>query len=189
MTNQHADASAAPARVEPPRRPRIPREVGEGAGLLAAGLLMALGGGIAWALVRPTYTVRLQEGAAVVDQAASGNNVEFAALGWFAVITAAIGAVLTAIALRQERVGSTRGGLAQLWWLLLAAAASAMTAYACGDIAVRMLHPIPGHGTRADTGPFTLAPAVAPGVVLLVAPFVASSLYWVSRVMRVGRGH
>lgn len=177
-----------PARVEPPRRPRIPREIGEGAGLLAAGLVMALAGGVVWALVRPTYTVRLQDGAAVVDQAASGNNVEFAALGWFAVITAVIGAVLAAIALRQERVGSSRGGLAQLWWLVLAAAASALTAYACGDIVVHMLHPIPGHGATGESEPFSLAPTVAPGVVLLVAPFVASALYWVNRVMRVGEG-
>lgn len=185
MTNQ-------PARVEPPHRPRIPREIGEGAGLLAAALLMGLAGGVVWALVRPAYTVRLQDGAAVVDQAASGGNVEFAALGWFAVITAVIGVLLAAIALRQERVGSTRGGLAQLWWLLLAAAAAALTAYACGDIVARMLHPIPGHeehGAAGESGPFTVAPSVAPGVVLLVAPFTASSLYWVSRVMRVGEGH
>ena len=37
--------------------PRYPRAFGAGAGLLAAGLLLGLVGGVVWGFLRPTYTV------------------------------------------------------------------------------------------------------------------------------------
>lgn len=172
---EHTDTSEQPL---PPHRIRFPRALGAGAGLLAAGLCLALVGGTVWALLRPTYTVQLRDGVAVVDQAASSANVEFAAVGWLAVITGVLGVVLAGLALRQERKGETAGGVWELLWLILVAAATSFTVYACGEVVVGTLHPVADHAAGADSEPFTVAPRVTPGVTLLVGPFVAAVLYW-----------
>lgn len=179
-TAQRADA---PAHSLPPHQPRFPRELGAGAGLLAAGLCLALLGGAVWALLRPTYTVQLRDGVAVVDQTASGANVEFAAVGWLAVITGVLGAVLAGLALRQDRRGETAGDIWALLWLILVAAATSFTVYAFGEVVVGALHPVADHAAAADSEPFAVAPRVSPGATLLVGPFVAGALYWFSALV------
>lgn len=147
---------------------------------MAIGLLLGLVGGVCWALIRPTYTVRFEDGKAIVDQASGASGVEFAAFGWLTVISAVVGVALALVALRQAQKGETSGGLAQLLWLIVAAGAAALTVYAMGEVVAHALHPIPSHHDGGEGAPFTVAPSIAPSVAPLVAPFVAALVFWVS---------
>lgn len=147
---------------------------------MAIGLLLGLVGGVCWALIRPTYAVRFEDGKAIVDQASGASGVEFAAFGWLTVISAVVGVVLALVALRQAQKGETSGGLAQLLWLIVVAGAAALTVYAMGEVVAHALHPIPSHDHGGESAPFTVAPSVAPSVAPLVAPFFAALVFWVS---------
>lgn len=155
------------------------QRLGTHAGLLAAGLALGLLGGVVWGMTRPTYTVVMSDGAVVVDPAASATNVEIATIGWMTIISSVIGVALAIIALRQVRSGHSTGGIGAMLWLIVVAAASALTVTATGDMVAHLLHPVP----ETPDGPFELAPMVNPPTVLAVAPFFAAGVYWVSTVM------
>lgn len=167
--------------------PRYPRAFGAGAGLLAVGLILGLIGGVAWGFVRPTYTVSFQDGAAVVDPAASAPSADFAAIGWLAIITAALGVILAAVALLQTRKGEVAGGFSELVWLILVAGATSLTTFAVGEMTVRALYPVPSHSETPTTEPFALAPSVEPHVALLVAPLVAAAMFWMANFFELTR--
>lgn len=177
----------APNAAPPQRTPRIATGVGAAAGLLAVGLILGLVGGVAWALLRPTYTVSFEDGAAVIQDAAAAGSVEFAAVGWLSIITGAIGIGLACIARRQVRNQETGGGIGTMLWLIVAAAASSFTVFAAGEMTVRALHPVPSHGEAADqaaaaaaSAAFDIAPSVDPHVAWLVGPFAAAFTFWLA---------
>lgn len=159
------------------------------AGLLACALAAGILGGVAWGALRPAYVVETIDDGVAVDPLASPPNVEFAALGWFALLTTLAGVCVALIAWRQANSGAVRGGAAWLWWVIACAACAAGALYVFGDWAALIFNDVPNHGAGADGSgfepgqTFSLAPPVRPGVAWTAGPFAAALLYWAASLM------
>lgn len=163
---------------------RSPRAIGAGAGLLAFGILLGLIAGVVWGFIRPTYVVEISDGNADIDFSASDANVEFAAVGWLALLCAVIGVILALAAWRQSHKGQLGGGILTLLWLVAVASVSAFTVIATGQLTAQQLYGLPPeHADQQLTGTFTVAPMVQLSVVWLVAPFFAALLFWMASVL------
>lgn len=151
---------------------RSSKAIGAGAGLLAYGLVLGLLAGVLWGFIHPTYVIEITDGTAVIDAEASDESAEFTAIGWLTVLCAVVGAALALAAWFKTSLG----GIGTLVWLIIVAAAAAFTIVATGQVVAHALHDLPPDHETA--GRFTVAPAVNPHVVWLVAPFVSALLYW-----------
>lgn len=151
--------------------------MGAAAGILAFSLLVGIAGGVVWGFVRPAYVAAFGEGGGVqVDQAASPKNVEFAAFGWFALISLIAGLGIAWLA----RQATSRGGSAWVWWVAACAFACAATVYVFGDWIVSTRIHIPDHDAVRAGEPFRVVPPIQPGVGWLVGPFTAAFAYWIA---------
>lgn len=158
--------------------------IGTGAGLVVCALVMGIIGGLGWGWLRPAYVGTIAHGGLAVDQAASPANVEFAALGWFSIITSLIGAVLAAVAVRQSARGRSSGGVGALVWLVLCVIASVCTVDVIGNALVGALQPN-DLKNLADGETLAVVPPVRLGVAWLVGPFVAALSYWTANLLAI----
>ena len=184
-TSQRPSLSTALETTQPASRPRIPRfpaRIGADAGLVVCALLLGIGGGLVWGWLRPAYVGTADDGRLAIDQVASPENVEFAATGWFSLITLAIGVVLAVVALRQFATRRTRGGLGSLCWLIACAVSAVLTVAVTGDVLAAALHPL-DHANLADGQQIEMVPPAKLGAAWLVGPFVSSLIYWAFNAM------
>lgn len=168
-----------------PRRDTLRSTLGAGAGLLAFALLAGIVGGVAWGALRPAYVVKTLDNGVAVDQIVSPPNVEFAALGWFAVLTTVVCALIGLTAWRQTTSGASRGSAGWLWWVVACAACATGTLYVFGDWTALLLHDMPPHSDGNGGGfepdqTFSLVPPVRPGAAWAAGPFAAALVYWVA---------
>ena len=176
-----AAGSAPAAKPASRRRARaVLARLGAGAGLVACALGLGIIGGLGWAWLRPAYVGTAAHGGVAVDQIASPANVEFAALGWFSLLNAVIGAVLAVVALRQSSRGERRGGVGTLVWLIVCAAAAAFALYTTGNLVISLQQQ--GFAELADGQSLQVVPPVSLGVAWCVGPFTAALSYWLANV-------
>lgn len=174
-----SSVSTVAAEVTPRRRTRL----GAGAGLLACALIIGILGGLGWGSARPAYVGEAGPDGVVVDQAASPANVEFAALGWFALITSLAGVLIALVAWRHTSRGTVRGGAGWLWWVIACAGAAAVCVYVFGDWFALFLNGVPSHEEMVDGATFTVVPPLNPRVAWLSGPFAATLVYWVANLL------
>ncbi|MCT2337893.1 hypothetical protein [Corynebacterium sp. p3-SID1056] len=179
-------AAALHAVAQPARRHRsraLTARLGAGAGLVACALGLGIIGGLGWGWLRPAYVGTVAHGGVAVDQVSSPVNVEFAALGWFSLLTAVIGTVLAAIAVWQAARGRARGGVGAILWLMLCGLAAAFAVYTTGTLLVSVGQQ--GLTELPDGEPLHVVPPVAPaglGVAWCVGPFTAALSYWLANL-------
>ena len=167
------------------RRQALGPLVGAGAGLVALALAFGVLGGVWWGASRPAYLAEVADGGVRIDSAASPVNTEFAAFGWFAVITGLIGTLLAAAAWRVTRRRGI-GGAGWLWWLIVCAAAAALTVFVFGNWSALMFHQVPSHEELellSDGSRFHLIPPINPGAGWLAGPFTAALGYWCANAL------
>lgn len=153
---------------------------GAGAGLVALALAFGVLGGLAWGALRPAYLAEVADGGVQIDTAASPLNTEFAAFGWFVLLTGFLGVLLALVAWRVTRRRGV-GGVGWLWWIIACAAAGAFTVYVFGDWFALWLHHVPSHEELemlSDGSRFDLIPPIRPGAGWLAGPFTAALSYW-----------
>ncbi|OFP35980.1 hypothetical protein [Corynebacterium sp. HMSC071B10] len=180
MTDSAAGSAPAAQPASRRRARALFARIGAGAGLVACALGLGIIAGLGWAWLRPAYVGTAAHGGVAVDQIASPANVEFAALGWFSLLTAVIGAVLAAVALRQSSCGEGRGGVGTLVWLLVCGEAAAFAVYTTGNLVISLQQQ--GFAELADGESLQVVPPVSLGVAWLVGPFTAALSYWLANV-------
>lgn len=173
--------SPAPeAAVHAPRRRAIHAQVGAGAGLLALALGLGIALGALWGWIRPAYVAEVTGDGIAIDQVASPANVEFAAFGWFALITGVAGALIGLTAWRQTRRGAVIGGAGWMWWVIACAIACAFAVFMFGDwVAFRGL---PNQSELEPGTTLHVVPPVNPRIGWVSAPFTAGFVFWVANL-------
>ncbi|WP_157034380.1 hypothetical protein [Corynebacterium jeddahense] len=144
---------------------------------------MGLAAGASWGVLRPAYTGEAADGGVRIDTDASPANVAFTGYAWFAVLTAAVGVVIAAVAWRAVQRGRVRGGVGWMLLAVFAAAAAAAAAYICGGFVVAALHPMPDVTQLQPGDTVTLVPPVEPGVGWVAGPFAAAVVYWCTNLV------
>lgn len=134
-------------------------------------------------MLRPAYTGEAADGGVRIDTDASPANVAFTGYAWFAVLTAAVGVVIAAVAWRAVQRGRVRGGVGWMLLAVFAAAAAAAAAYICGGFVVAALHPMPDVTQLQPGDTVTLVPPVEPGVGWVASPFAAAVVYWCTNLV------
>ena len=138
--------------------------------VLAGALIVNLLAGLAWAFIaRPTRFLVVDNGLGQSLDGESSN--EFAAIGWFALISAVIGlaVAITGWSSRKQR------GIGLMSWIVAICALGSLTMAAIGELIVRLRYPIiddPKIGTVVS-----FAPKIFDGslpVVLTIEPLVAA---------------
>jgi len=117
----------------------------------------------------------VQDGGAVVDQAASPASVEFSSFAWFALITGVLGLVLSVRA--YSRAGG-RVSPGTMLWVIVSALAGSFAVFTFGTWAAGFFSDTPGHADLTEGARFHVIPALHPGIGWLAAPFTAALSYW-----------
>ncbi|AKK09177.1 hypothetical protein HCH15_09785 [Corynebacterium testudinoris] len=156
----------------------VPRAWGSGAGVLAASLLAFSLCGAVWGLLRPAYRGTLTaDGNLQLD---SAFNVEFSSFISFVVAT---GLVATVMSLSAFIVVPDSRGPGMLWWVVFVSFVSALAFIAVGEVTSSLRYPMPDVDALSEGDFVTIVPALAPGVGLLAAPFMAALAYWCSALV------
>lgn len=127
-------------------------------------------------MFRPGYEAVVRQDAVLVDRVLSPASVEFSSVGWFAILTAALG---LAVALMAYARSGGAVSLAAMAWVVVAAAAGAFAVHTFGAWTAGLVSDSPGHGELVDGARLRLVPPLQPGVAWLCAPFVSALAYWV----------
>lgn len=175
MMNPGAPDSTTPR----PRRRRVPRSVGSGAGLLALSFLVFAVFGAVWGALRPTHEGTLTEGGGVLLDGSF--NVEFTGYISFVVVTGLLGVL---VGVMTFLISAETRGLLMLLWVLVVALASSLAFLVVGDTVAAALHPLAEDPESLVPGArLEIVPGFSPGVGLAAAPFMAGLGYWVSTLM------
>ncbi len=154
-------------------RPRVPRTLGAGAGLLAVCLLLFTAVGSVWGLVRPAYQGSVvDDGGVLLDRSF---DVEFTSFISFVVAT---GLLSSAVALTVFILSPRTRGLGMMSWLLVVVVLASLAFHQAGTLTAGLLHPVPDPQTLDVGAQVSLVPGFAPGVGIVAAPFMAALTYW-----------
>lgn len=157
---------------------RIPRWLGDRAGLIGLALIVYSISGAIWGLLRPQFSAEVVNAERVIpDYSDSSHFVAFAS---FVIATVALSVALAIFAYLTQ--GSRK--FVDLLWLGVVALAAAVSFLAVGDVVGMSVH---GIGSAEQLAPGTTIRTVAPakpGISgYLVAPFVAMLVYWSLQVL------
>lgn len=166
-------APVTSAPQPPAARPRVPRTLGDGAGLLAVCLVLYSAVGAAWGLLRPALHGTVgDEGAILFDPAV---NVEFTSFISFVIATGLLSSV---VALATFILSHRTRGPGMMLWLLVVVTLSALVFHQIGTLSAGLMHPPPEPESLAPGDRISLVPGFLPGVGILAAPFMAALTYW-----------
>lgn len=157
---------------------RIPRWLGDRAGLIGLALIVYSISGAIWGLLRPQFSAEIVNTERVIpDYSDSSHFVAFAS---FVIATVALSVTLAVFAYLTQ--GSRK--FVDLLWLGVVALAAAVSFLAVGDVVGMSVH---GIGSAEQLAPGTTIRTVAPakpGISgYLAAPFVAMLVYWSLQVL------
>ncbi|WP_342320007.1 hypothetical protein [Corynebacterium mayonis] len=167
--------TTAHSQPQPPTRAARTSGVGRAAGLLVVALGLGSLVGAVWGVLRPGYDVVVEDGQLVVNLAASPVNVEFDSYGWFAVLTSLLGVLLALIAFAFN---NGRATAFVLLWVVVTSFAGAFAIYTFGMWSTGFVSDKPGHEGLVDGSRLRIVPALQPGVVWLVGPYMSVVTYW-----------
>lgn len=155
--------------------PRFSPTVGAYAGVVLASLLLFLGTGILWGVLRPGYTATVVENGTQIELSTE-TNVEFAAFGIFVIASLVIGCAIAVVT--YVKSPNTRSIWMLLWVGLWAFLGAQLFIYA-GEWISHVLHGVGGMGDLSDGDTVKYVPNFSPGIVAhAVAPFWAVLIYW-----------
>ncbi|WKS28041.1 hypothetical protein NLL49_01960 [Corynebacterium propinquum] len=157
---------------------KIPRWLGDRAGLIGLGLIVYSLGGALWGLVRPTFSAEVVSAERLIpDYSDSSHFIAFASF----VIAAIVLSVALAIFAYLTQ-GSRK--FVDLLWVGVVALAGAVSFLAVGDVVGMSVHGIGSADQLAPGTTITTVAAAKPGISgYLVAPFVAMLVYWSLQVL------
>lgn len=157
---------------------KIPRWLGDRAGLIGLGLIVYSLGGAVWGLVRPTFSAEVVSAERLIpDYSDSSHFIAFASF----VIAAIVLSVALAIFAYLTQ-GSRK--FVDLLWVGVVALAGAVSFLAVGDVVGMSVHGIGSADQLAPGTTITTVAAAKPGISgYLVAPFVAMLVYWSLQVL------
>ncbi|MCT1817790.1 hypothetical protein M3B96_02270 [Corynebacterium propinquum] len=157
---------------------KIPRWLGDRAGLIGLGLIAYSLGGALWGLVRPTFSAEVVSAERLIpDYSDSSHFIAFASF----VIAAIVLSVALAIFAYLTQ-GSPK--FVDLLWVGVVALAGAVSFLAVGDVVGMSVHGIGSADQLAPGTTITTVAAAKPGISgYLVAPFVAMLVYWSLQVL------
>lgn len=157
---------------------KIPRWLGDRAGLIGLGLIAYSLGGALWGLVRPTFSAEVVSAERLIpDYSDSSHFIAFASF----VIAAIVLSVALAIFAYLTQ-GSRK--FVDLLWVGVVALAGAVSFLAVGDVVGMSVHGIGSADQLAPGTTITTVAAAKPGISgYLVAPFVAMLVYWSLQVL------
>ena len=157
---------------------KIPRWLGDRAGLIGLGLIAYSLGGALWGLVRPTFSAEVVSAERLIpDYSDSSHFIAFASF----VIAAIVRSVALAIFAYLTQ-GSRK--FVDLLWVGVVALAGAVSFLAVGDVVGMSVHGIGSADQLAPGTTITTVAAAKPGISgYLVAPFVAMLVYWSLQVL------
>ena len=157
---------------------KIPRWLGDRAGLIGLGLIVYSLAGAVWGLVRPTFPAEVVSAERLIpDYSDSSHFIAFAS---FVIAAIALSVVLAIFAYLTQ--GSRK--FVDLLWVGVVALAGAVSFLAVGDVVGMSVHGIGSADQLAPGTTITTVAAAKPGISgYLVAPFVAMLVYWSLQVL------
>lgn len=170
--------SAGVSRLTPrPRRLRINRTAGTGAGFLALSLVLFSLAGAVWGAARPGYQATVADGGALQIQDPGGQP--FLSYLVSVAVTGALGAVVGRLAYARM---PGRQGMGAFFWVVLVAYLAGLSFWVAGDVAAGLSHPLPEARGLKTGDSLDLADTVSPGPGAVAAPWLAALTYWLSAV-------
>lgn len=157
---------------------KIPRWLGDRAGLIGLGLIVYSLGGALWGLVRPTFSAEVVSAERLIpDYSDSSHFIAFAS---FVIAAIVLSVALAIFAYLMQ--GSRK--FVDLLWVGVVALAGAVSFLAVGDVVGMSVHGIGSADQLAPGTTITTVAAAKPGISgYLVAPFVAMLVYWSLQVL------
>lgn len=157
---------------------KIPRWLGDCAGLIGLGLIVYSLGGALWGLVRPTFSAEVVSAERLIpDYSDSSHFIAFAS---FVIAAIVLSVALAIFAYLMQ--GSRK--FVDLLWVGVVALAGAVSFLAVGDVVGMSVHGIGSADQLAPGTTITTVAAAKPGISgYLVAPFVAMLVYWSLQVL------
>lgn len=157
---------------------KIPRWLGDRAGLIGLGLIVYSLGGALWGLVRPTFSAEVVSAERLIpDYLDSSHFIAFAS---FVIAAIVLSVALAIFAYLMQ--GSRK--FVDLLWVGVVALAGAVSFLAVGDVVGMSVHGIGSADQLAPGTTITTVAAAKPGISgYLVAPFVAMLVYWSLQVL------
>lgn len=157
---------------------KIPRWLGDRAGLIGLGLIAYSLGGALWGLVRPTFSAEVVSAERLIpDYSDSSHFIAFAS---FVIAAIVLSVALAIFAYLMQ--GSRK--FVDLLWVGVVALAGAVSFLAVGDVVGMSVHGIGSADQLAPGTTITTVAAAKPGISgYLVAPFVAMLVYWSLQVL------
>ena len=157
---------------------KIPRWLGDRAGLIGLGLIVYSLAGAVWGLVRPTFPAEVVSAEWLIpDYSDSSHFIAFAS---FVIAAIVLSVALAIFAYLMQ--GSRK--FVDLLWVGVVALAGAVSFLAVGDVVGMSVHGIGSADQLAPGTTITTVAAAKPGISgYLVAPFVAMLVYWSLQVL------
>ncbi|UQV59543.1 hypothetical protein [Corynebacterium propinquum] len=157
---------------------KIPRWLGDRAGLIGLGLIVYSLGGALWGLVRPTFSAEVVSAERLIpDYSDSSHFIAFASF-MIAAIVLSVALAIFAYLMQGSRK------FVDLLWVGVVALAGAVSFLAVGDVVGMSVHGIGSADQLAPGTTITTVAAAKPGISgYLVAPFVAMLVYWSLQVL------
>lgn len=159
---------------------KIPRYIGDAAGILSFCIFVFAGVGAVWGFLRPAVEVTVAEDAQVGLSSEVGAGASFTSFITFALITGILAMIAAGVVYSRYPAYQ---GVSMLSWLILVAGISSFAFWVVGDFTAQLMHPPAVMDDLSVGDTVTFVPPLAPHVGLLAGPFMAAFTYWVANLL------